>query len=223
MLAQQFSTRQFIVSFIVALVIAGIFAFAARHYNQSVKTQKFSAGSFREPIGYLMGAIGFIVPLIVSAMAYLFEKDPDASYALLLSATAVLFIAFIVASWLTFALASRATDDDKIVLTFPKDWPYRAASGVVYVALVLGVLYVAWFFLVDFHRAPPALASSAPPILIERAAPRVGLTRATVLAQLGEPSTQAAAGRLWRYRAAHSSLSVEFDEHGSVSRVTEER
>ncbi len=223
MIAEQFLSWRFASSFVLALAIALSFTIAARHYNKTAKTQKFSASAIREPIGYMMSAIGVLVPLIAGGIAYLFNRDAAASYTLLLSAAAVLFVTFIVASWLTFSLTSRATDDDKIELTFPKDWPYRAASGVIYVGMVVGVLYVAWFFLVDFRAGAATHEAAAAPILLERAAPRIGQSRDAVRAQLGVPVTQEADGRVWRYRTDRSRLAVEFDGQGNALRITEER
>ena len=219
MIARQFLSWQFGLTFGAALLLAGAFALAARHYNKT-GNKTFSAGSFREPIGYLMSAIGVLVPLIVGGIAYLYARDASAAYTMLLSAAAVLFVAFIVASWLTFSLVSRSTEDDKITLHFPKDWPYRAAAGVVYAGLVTGVLYVAWFFLVDFTpgAAPPPPGAA---LLIERAAPRVGQTREQVQSALGAPLSCRQRAAPWCYRTDRSTLAIEFDAQGTVQRITE--
>jgi hypothetical protein len=142
--------------------------------------------------------------------------------ATLLSAVAILFVAFIVASWLTFSLVSRSTPDDQIELTFPKDWPYRAASGVVYTGLICGVLLVAGYFLFEFRPADKRDERPAARILVERAVPRVGQERVSVGAQLGEAQRISNEGSQWVYRTDRSILKIDFDPEGRVLRVTEE-
>lgn len=222
MIARQFLSLKFLVLFGSALLLCIVFAIAAKLFNKAAKTEKFSAGSFREPIGHLMTTIGVLLPLIIGAIAFLLDNDSIASMATLLSAAAILFVAFIVASWLTFALVSRSTDDDKIVLNFPKDWLYRAASGVVYTGLLCAVLFVAGYFLFEFHPSDKHDEQSAVRILIDRPAPRVGQDSASVKAQLGEAQGTANDGTQWVYRTDRSNLKIDFDAHGKVTRVTEE-
>ena len=87
MIARQFLSWQFGLTFGAALLLAGAFALAARHYNKT-GNKTFSAGSFREPIGYLMSAIGVLVPLIafedvqvhpISIRRHLRNVDPGMS------------------------------------------------------------------------------------------------------------------------------------------------
>jgi hypothetical protein len=206
----------------IALLLCIVFAVAAKRFNAKDKTEKFSAGSFREPIGHLMTTVGVLVPLIIGAIAFLMDNGAVASMATLLSAVAFLFVEFIVASWLTFALVSRSTPDDQIELEFPKVWPYRAASGVVYTGLICGVLLVAGYFLFEFRPADKRDERSAARILVERALPRVGQERAGVRAQLGEASGTSNEGTRWTYRTDRSTLKIDFDTEGRVLRVTEE-
>jgi hypothetical protein len=222
MIARQFLSLKFLLLFGIALLLCIVFAMAAKLFNAQEKTEKFSAGSFREPIGHLMTTIGVLVPLIIGAIAFLLDNGAVASMATLLSAVAILFVAFIVASWLTFSLVSRSTPDDQIELKFPKDWPYRAASGVVYTGLICGVLLVAGYFLFEFRPADRREERSAARILLERPVPRVGQERASVRAQLGEAQGTLDAGTRWIYRTDRSTLKIDFDNEGKVLRVTEE-
>jgi hypothetical protein len=223
MIYQQVLTLRFLVFLGIYLGICVVFALAARHYNRAVKKIKFSAGSFREPISHLMSAIGVLVPLVIGAMAYLVNRDAADSLATLMSASGILFLAFLCASWLTFALVSRSTDDDKIELEFPGDWYYRAASGVVYTGLVCGVLLVAGFFLFEFRATNHADTHNGVRILIERAAPRVGLDRMSVRSQLGEAQSVSNDGSTWTYTTDRSNLKIEFDAQGAVTRIIEEK
>ncbi|HET9863665.1 MAG TPA: hypothetical protein VFP37_09510 [Steroidobacteraceae bacterium] len=222
MIARQFLSLKFLLLFGIACAICIIFTVAAKRYNAATKTEKFSAGSFREPIGHLMTTIGVLLPLIIGAVAFLMDHGAVASMATLLSAVAILFVAFIVGSWLTFALVSRSTDDDKIELKFPQDWGYRAASGVVYTGLICGVLLVAGYFLFEFRPADKGEERSAVRILVERPVPRVGQDLTSVRAQLGEAQSTSNGGTQWVYRTDRSTLRIDFDGAGRVLRVTEE-
>jgi hypothetical protein len=222
MIAREFLSLKFLLLFGASLLLCVIFAVAAKLFNNETKTEKFPAGSFREPIGHLMTTIGVLIPLVIGGMAVLLDGGDVASMSTLLSAAAILFIAFIVASWLTFSLVSRSTDDDKIELKFPADWPYRAASGVVYTGLICGVLLVAEFFLFEFRPANTHEAQSAARILIERPVPRVGQELASVRSQLGEAQSMVQDGSQWIYRTDRSTLKIDFDKTGKVMRVIEE-
>lgn len=221
MLAEQLLTKSFWIPLAIGLLVALVFSLAAKHYNRSGEL-KVAAASFREPIGHMMSALGVLVPLLIGAIAYLFDKGAVASVGLLLSAACLLFIAFGVASWLIFALPSRSAHDDSVTLTYPQDWPYKAASGLVYIGLLTGFIYVAIYFLV-FFRAPERSAPvNSAPVLVQRAAPRVGQTRSEVRSQLGEAEQITDGGSTWHYRTDRSRLVITFDARDLVMRITEE-
>lgn len=222
MIAREFLSLKFLLLFGSALLLCIVFAVAAKIFNKATKTEKFSAGSFREPIGHLMTTLGVLVPLVIGGIALLMDNGGVASLATLLSAAAILFVAFIVASWLTFSLVSRSTPDDQIELKFPKGWPYRAASGVVYTGLLCGVLLVAGYFLFEFRPANKPGEQSAARILVERPVPRVGQDLANVRSQLGDAQSTSREGAQWIYKTDRSTLKVDFGTGGKVVRVTEE-
>jgi len=222
MLAKEFLTWTFGASFAIGLLAMLVFALAAKHYNKTGEVE-VASGSFREPIAYMMSALGVLVPLLIAAIAYLKDEGAATNIGFLLSAAVVLSIAFAVASWLTFSLASRSTPQDTIKLKYPEDWLYKAAPGVVYIGLLVGFIYVAIHFLVLYRTPDQAAASKAAPVLIQRPAPRVGLLRSEVRDQLGEANGVSDAGNTWSYKTDRSTLKVVFDEHDRVIRVTEEQ
>ncbi len=210
MLAEQLLSGRFGWSGAIALLVMVVFAGAARYYNPSGQ-KTVPADAFRAPVSHLLSSLGILVPAVIGTLGFLFDRDPDAPFGFLFAAAAVWLVGFLVLTWLTFAIISRSNANNAVVLDFPKDWFYLAASGIGYASLLLGIAFFCLFFLLEFRPTSARKTVAAGKFLVERPAPRVGETADTVSASLGQPIARSADDRQWTYRTDRSTLTVTFD------------
>lgn len=210
MLAEQLLSGRFGWSGGIALLVMGMYAAAARHYNRSGQ-KTVPTDAFRAPVSHLLSSLGILVPIVIGTLGFLFERDPEATFGFLLAAAAVWLVGFLVLTWLTFAIISRSNANNAVVLNFPDDWHYLAAPGIGYASLLLGITFFCLFFLVEFRPTSAPKTVAAGKFLVERPAPRVGETADTVSASLGQPIARSADDRQWTYRTDRSTLTVTFD------------
>lgn len=223
-LLSQVKTLEFWGWIIAAFIVTAIYFGAAKYFNKDTATKKLSAESFRAPVNHVMNSVAVLVPLIVAALAYLFERNPQGQFGTLVAAAAILLLGFAVSTWTTFALVSRTDAAGQVELKFPNDWPYMGIPGVAYAALLVSVVAIAFFFVVRFEiSAGQATAVRTEPLRIERMMPRLGAAQTEVQRLLGAPATVSTDGRQWVYRTEGANLQLSFTDSRLVQIIEEAR
>jgi hypothetical protein len=149
---------------------------------------------------------------------------PASDYSFVLGSIAVFAVALIVAIWETFCLLNKATADDNIKLSWSNDRAIVTGMGILYTSLILGVVYLALFFLRDLSIAPAAQAqiASSTGIALTKPLPQIGQTKSDVLSALGAPSKSVSADTI-EYQGSGVDLELQFDSTGALQKIIQQR
>ena len=223
---RQFWSATIAVELSVALGWAIILWLASRYYSKALSGQKVTvkADYLKAPTTTALTVLGLVVPILVALTSYLYVTEPNANYGSLLSTIILYFGVLILAIWETFAILQKATPQDTVDLTYPDDRKFVTALGLMYGMLVLGLLYFAYFFLVEVRpNAPTAgLARWAgASYFVQRPAIKIDNDRTTVYGSWGTPAR--GSSQSVEYDTDKGVIAIEFDADGKVRQITERR
>ncbi len=221
-----FITLEFLVELIIIIVWGIIIYLGVRYYNSDKKTKDIRADFIRVPTNNTLVVIGILVPIFVALAAYLYTKNPQGSYASLLASITLMFFILILAIWQTYAILKKATTQDYIQLEMPEDRRYITCMGLMYGYLILGLIYFAYFFLVELTPPPSTTLSTSVAIqsnVFYIGKPRINLdqSRDELIKSWGTPKTQNSQNTELTYESSKSKIRFVIDNKGNVIEIHE--
>lgn len=204
----------------IELLAGAVFGFlmwmgSRRTHKDGQNPRTLRLGFFTSAVNNVILIIAVAVPVLVGLLSYLSTKAPLVNYSSMYAAITFLFLALVVAVWLTFAILKKATDEEKITLSFPKDRRFITAMGLLYAFIVTGLVYFAHFFLFDL---PAPSRANAGMILLARPKAQVGQTREEIERMWGRPNST---GTMVEYKTLNSSIRLVFDASGRLEKTDE--
>ncbi len=222
---EQFTTLWFWIEMSGAAAVCLIVYFASRAYNKTGRTVK-TVDYFRVPTSNALVILGLLLPSLVAVASYLYINNPEGRYSSLLATIVVLFLVLIVAIWETFALLKKGDSANQITIDLPEDRRYVTALGLMYGLLLLGLFYVAVFFL--FELPQKRIGSAQQPISpsgyqLMKPIPRIDQTKDQILSMWGPPTSEDVAGRILIYESDHSVVRLTFDANQKLVEINDRR
>jgi hypothetical protein len=210
------------------IAIALAFALAAKLYNRKkTGAYELSPDYFRAPSTYIVAVAGVAFPLIGAIFALQPPERTDPEWReVLLAGMGCFGLSIAIGAWMINAIVGKAkqSSKDMIELKMPGDWPYKAAIGISYAFLLMGLADTGAYFWHFGSGMPPVSMSrleESGRVSLARPRPRLGESRDEVARALGEPESRGESDRLWNYEAAASSLALHFSVDGHVESIGE--
>jgi hypothetical protein len=212
----------------VEIAIALLFALAAKLYNRKkTGAYELSPEYFRAPSTYIVAVAGVAFPLIGAIFALQPPERTEPEWReVLLAGMGCFGLSIAIGAWMINAIVGKAKKaaKDMIELTMPGDWPYKAAIGISYAFLLMGLADTGAYFW-HFGSGKPAdtlgRSDESGRVSVARPRPHLGESRDEIARALGEPESRGESDRLWNYEATTSALALRFSVDGHVESISE--